>query len=252
MNSRYLLVDRPTPSSSSSSTAKLLVDEESAIHSSTHLNASLNAGALTSTRRKSKSRTEMSRAYGNDSVAPFLKVPSARQQVFTTVETTIPFNWLTSNAALPTFASANFTVNQVPDFSSFSAIFDQYMITEVEVTIEPQVSEVVTVAGDVGNLVSVTDLDDSNTPTALSDLGSYPNVLITKGTQSHYHRWKPTVALAAYSGTFTSYAAAENQWLDCGSPNIQHYGLKAGCTASPTIQSYSLSIRLHVAFRARH
>jgi len=205
-----------------------------------------------SRRRRKGTTSEKSTSIGNEVAPPWLKAPSSRDVEINTVETLPVVIFLATSAAVPSFASILFTASQIPDFTSFSAIFDQYRIRMIEVLIEPQINEVLTIANDVGELASVVDIDDANVPTAYNDLMSYPSVVQMRGSQSHYHRFVPSIAVATYSGAFTSFAASTSMWLDCGSSSIQHYGIKAGAPTVANVQSYFYSAKLHMSWRARH
>jgi len=235
-------------------------------HLTTHVNAAtlllsggkLSSGAGGSSKSKKgkggKSKTtEENKPVGNEGNVPWMKQMVSRNVEIHTVETTTNAAFLTTSAVgANTYSGFYFTISMVNDFSSFSALFDQYKINLIEVLIEPQVSEVTTVATDVGEYYSVVDIDDATAPTVLADMGSYPSVVQTRGTQSHYHRWVPTVAVAVYSGAFTSFAATTSMWLDCGSSSIQHYGLKGGSGPASVAQTYTYQARLHCSWRARH
>lgn len=245
--SRYILVEAPRekPSFSTSSVP---------LHTSvTHVNSSMvNMSGSSGKRGRSRKGRELSVSTGNDAPPPWLKPKGTRGYQISTVEGLPATNFLTSNTGLPTFTATAFTISQVNDFTSFSAVFDQYKIDLIEVWIEPQVTETTAAAADVGTYTTVIDVDDASAPTSNADLQSYSSVVQTKGTQSHYHRFVPSVAVAVYSGTFTSFAATTSMWLDCGSPNIQHYGIKAASTTAAAIQTYTIQAKLHVSWRARH
>jgi hypothetical protein len=199
-----------------------------------------------------RSSNEASKPVGNDSVGPWLKEPSLRTFEFHSVETIPSANLFTTSAAVPTFAATYFTMSQCDNQSSFSAVFDQYRITMIEVLIEPQVSEVLSPATDVGEYISTVDIDDANVPTVYLELGGYSNSVQSKGTQAHYHRFVPSVAVAVYSGAFTSFASSSSLWLDCASNTIQHYGIKVAASTAAQIQTYNIVSKLHISWRARH
>ena len=188
----------------------------------------------------------------NDTRIPWLKQLNTRAIEIKTIETLPVSTSFTSSGAVPTFGAVNFTISQITDVSSFTALFDQYRIDLIEVLMEPQVTEVTTAAADVGEYISVVDIDDSNVPTSYGDLCSYSTAQQSRGSMSHYHRFVPGVAVAVYSGAFTSFASTTSMWLDCGSPTIQHYGIKLGALTAPVTQSYFMNVRLHVSWRARH
>jgi hypothetical protein len=223
----------------------------------THVNASeaLLSGSKISSKAgrgkaSGKGKKESSCTYG--ARMPWLKVPSTRSFEFHSVELIDTATFLTSSTSVPSFASMAFSIASVPDFSSYSAVFDQYRITLIEVCIETQITEVLSQATACGSLITAIDVDDANTPGAITDLDAYSDVQMGRGTLSHYHRWVPTVAVAVYSGTFTSFASTTSMWLDCGSSGIQHYGLKAAATVSTQAQAYKLTYKLHCSWRARH
>jgi len=244
--------DTSTPATSSRLSAS--PEQLSAV---THLDASMASVSTTrssrgSGRKKIRASKELSKAVSNDGLIPWLRSPITRGQEFHTVETLPAFTLFTSSTTVPVYAAQYFYLGQVIDATSFASVFDQYRIREIEILIEPAVTEVTAPTGDVGEFISVVDIDDANVPTLYGDLGSYPTALQTKGTIQHYHRWVPSVAIASFSGAFTSYAATTSMWLDCGSPNIQHYGIKAGSLAATVAQSYTVQAKLHLSFRARH
>lgn len=222
----------------------------------THVNSSMAnmQTARRNTRRRALRSDERALSVGNDGRIPWIPRPPTREVVVSVVETLPVAPLFTTSSTVPTFGSAFFTVSSLADITGYSNLFEQYRITRIEVLIEPQVSETTNTSADPGEYISVVDIDDANTPTSYPDLGSYTTAVQTRGTQQHYHCWTPTVAVAVYSGAFTSFAATTSMWLDMGSPNIQHYGLKAGAPVVPAggIQSYLYQARLHVSFRGRH
>lgn len=188
---------------------------------------------------------------GNDERYPFLKRIDSRGQIHRVTSGVASAPLLTSNTAVETFSSQFFTVSGIQHFTSYSTVFDEYMIECVEVLLEPQYTEV------VGNItipviLSCVDIDDANAMTATSDFAAYDTMISSRGTKSHYHRWCPSAAIGAYSGTFTSYANVQGLWIDCASSNVQHFGLKVGMTSTTTQQVLNWQYRLHVLFRSHH
>jgi len=236
------------------------VDQANLIN--THLNAAevmLGGGKAAGTSRGrgkrgkhgKKGAGELSKVCGNEGGIPWLKNLVSRNVEIMTVET-LPTANLIASAGTPQYIGAYFQISNVADISAFSAVFDQYRIGLIEVLIEPVVTEVTAPGSDVGEYISAVDIDDANAPTAYADMGSYSTAVQTRGTQSHYHRFVPTVAVAVYSGAFTSFAATTSMWLDCGSPAIQHYGLKVATAASGVFQTYTYQVKMHCHWRARH
>lgn len=202
-------------------------------------------------RGRKRGKRDKNVALSNDSASPWLSRPS-NLEVYRAVETIAPSVLMTSSATVPVYGSAQFVLANVGNSSSYTDLFDQYRIVLIEALIEPVISETITPSGDTGEWVSVVDIDDATQPNNYNDLTNYTTAVQTRGYSSHYHRWVPTIALAAYSGTFTSYASAENQWLDAASPNVAHYAIKAGTGVAIVPQAYILTCRFHLEFRTRH
>lgn len=150
-----------------------------------------------------------------------------------------------SSATADAMATLYFTLADLVQSTSFTALYDQYRITDIVTTFiinnVNAVSYNVATAGTIATsaLFYAVDLDDATVVTPLTSLMEYENVqceplALGKAFSVHF---KPHVALAAYSGTFTSYANAGSHWLDCGSPAIQHYGLKFGLPSPNNISN---------------
>lgn len=171
-------------------------------------------------------------------------------QVYRVTQTAHIEAFLTSSATLPVFASRVFTLNDVPLNTAFQQLFDQYCIEQVEVWVTPKTSDT-SGAANSGLLLSAIDYDDGNVVPNLATLEAYANVMVGSGLVGHYRRFRPHVALAAYSGAFTSFANKVHQWLDVASPGIEHYGLKLGVTAGNAATfKWDLIIRYHIAFKS--
>jgi hypothetical protein len=158
---------------------------------------------------------------------------------------------LTTSAVAPTFAGLSFNINSLDNFSSLANVFDQYRIDEIEVQLVSGVTEETISTQSTGTLYSAVDVDDAAVPTTLAQLGVYSSCVMSDSTVSHYHRWVPQFAVAAYSGAFTSYGAMKG-FIDCSSPNVQHYGLKVGNSVSSATFSLQALIQYTVTFQSLH
>jgi hypothetical protein len=121
------------------------------------------------------------------------------------------------------YAEQNFQFNlsSLPNVSSIVAMFDQYCIYAVTVTItnaQSSPSEI--------TMLSAIDFDSvANVgPSGIVNFGSYNMSLLTQST-SLVRMVKPCIAVAAYSGTFTSYTT-NRSWLDSNSTGVLHYGVR--------------------------
>lgn len=173
-----------------------------------------------------------------------------------------PFKFFQTSTILDAFNNSGgateydtyFTSAVITQFSSFAALFDQYMISMIEAWILPREHSPVVGSGstNVGILASVVDYDDANGVGSLAGLQQYENCVTTTATQGHYRKWVPHIATGAFAGTFTAYNNRAKQWIDCASTAVQHYGLKifvTGADAGTSVTHYDLIYRVHVQFK---
>jgi len=135
--------------------------------------------------------------------------------------------------------SMYFTLNTLPNYTTYTNAYDQYMIKSVTLKFYP-VNNMVT-AQDANNLANsqfggflhwIVDYDDAGIPTA-SDVGidtlrrrpSYKMMNIHRSTCLR-RSLRPHIAVGAYAGAFTSFKNDKSGWIDCNSPATQHYGIK--------------------------
>jgi len=166
------------------------------------------------------------------------------------LELMVDYGTVTSSivSGVPSYFGNTFVLSAFSGGSSLTTVFDQYRIDQLEVWIETTVPNNVNA---FPTLISAVDLDDANTPTSVGQVSDHLGALQTNGPAGHYHKWKPHVALAAYSGAFTSYCNTPSQWIDSASPNVQHYGLKYALVSNSTAGiQYRVTCRAVVSFRA--
>jgi len=159
-----------------------------------------------------------------------------------------------SNATSDAMFAMFFTLGDIPQSSTWTALFDQYRITEISVSFIPNHYQAygVTAATEIGGPPALqfwyaVDLDDANVVSPLTSLMEYESVRCHTftGTRPMTVSWKPRIATAAYAGLpFTSYANTANAWVDCSSPGVQYYGLKYGfpCLLNTSSSLPALSI----------
>jgi hypothetical protein len=157
--------------------------------------------------------------------------------------------FFTSSTTITALAAFSFAISSFASYADYLTVFDQYRFDGIEVWIEPLVSQS-SVNAVVGSLVSTIDVDDGTTPSNFNTVIDHQSAIVSTGEAGHYHRWRPHMAVAVYSGAFTSFSNAPAGWIDSGSPNVQHYGLKLAQTATNTAISYNLTVRAVISFRS--
>jgi hypothetical protein len=176
---------------------------------------------------------------------PFPKLSSTLQTIRVTLEAFNPL--FTTSTIVPVYSSASITLNSFDESAPYLALFDQYMIEHAEVWLEPAAPQGTTVFSD---LVLAVDLDDANAPTSRGQVSSKQQAIETSGGAGVYAAWRPHMAIAAFSGTFTSYSNSPATWIDSASPAVQHYGIKVYASNTPAAMVYQMRYRITVAFRA--
>lgn len=188
----------------------------------------------------------VSRAYATAGSRPLRALGSLEQGL------TVTLDWLTnmftSSATVPVYQGLSFQLNNFSKSTSYSSLFDQYRFEQIEIWIEPT-NPTITVADVLW--ASAIDLDDANTPTTVDMVVSRQGSITSNSLTSHYHKWRPHVAIAEYSGAFTSFGNAPAGWIDVASPSVQHYGLKiATYGADGVARPFVATVRAVVSFRA--
>jgi len=197
--------------------------------------------------RGRNSRAITSKAYNAVASRPISQIV-VRPQIYTaTARATFASFLSTSTVAVITTATSFYTT-QFSQFSEYLGLFDQYRFDEIEVWIEPIQSQSVT-STNTGEYATSVDLDDANQPSNYAAVEGRQNSIVTTGLAGHYHKWVPHMAVAAYSGTFTSFSNADPEWIDSGSPSVQHYGIKMATNPTAAVMVYCLTVRAKVSFR---
>lgn len=158
-----------------------------------------------------------------------------------------------TNSLNPQNYAMGWTLNAVPNYGEFTALFDQYRITRIEVTwiYDHNSGDISTAAGvasnanmGLPNLYAVADYDDNTALSGLTDYVQYEPCKIAR--LNKIQRWtiRPKIAMAAYqAGTFTSYANARS-WIDSASPAVVHFGLKWAVDASMCNPANSAAVQI--------
>jgi hypothetical protein len=152
-----------------------------------------------------------------------------------------------ATSGIPMYAAMAFSIGQTSGAAALLATFDQYRIDQIETWFEdPNPNSAVSYP----DIISAVDLDDNNTPTSVGQVQDHAGSLMSAGPGGHYHRWRPHIALAAYSGAFTSYSNVPSMWIDSASPNVQHFGLKVATVSNSGQVAYNVVTRMVVSLRA--
>lgn len=156
-------------------------------------------------------------------------------------------------------------LQDVPNYTEFTALFDQYKILKVVVKLMPRgnVSEV-SVSGSTNqasfqNIYAVVDKDDSSTPSSVSQMLEYSKVKIRRSHQQLKLIFTPASLAETYNNGITSGYAMnmKPKWLDCSYSGIQHYGYKtyleppnvSPLVSLPVTTTYDCLVTYYLAFQ---
>jgi hypothetical protein len=155
-----------------------------------------------------------------------------------------------NNTTLPATYQKSIMLSQLSGYADYVSAFDKYRILEVQAECIPNTGGLSATSSSV--IDTVIDYDDDSALTSGAQY-EYDSCYSVNSTSSFKRTFIPRAALAAYSGTFTSYAEAKpSQWIDCASPNVNHYGLKMVMGASTPVFALIIIYRVHVQFANQH
>lgn len=160
---------------------------------------------------------------------------------------------IVAQAAASQNPTYNFTMSS---YNVGTGFFDQYRFEAIRFTITPQnnaIGLIATAANSLVPIYCVIDYDDSTALATANAASAYSTCVVVNPGESVERIFRPHMALAAYSGAFTSYANVAPTWIDSSSNTVQHYGIKLfvpGATAGQTVlQSWDITVEAFVSLK---
>jgi hypothetical protein len=160
-----------------------------------------------------------------------------------------------------------FLFSEIPAYSEFSNLFDQYRINKIRFQMIPMmtVNNVQAVAGSgagasMGNpgiIGSVLDYDDANLLGNLTDYEQYPSWKFCRavGTCGVDRTFVPgcLLPIVTAGGSLQAGPVKKKQWIDMGQPNASHFGIKIYMDASASsLAPQYWQIHATIWFSCRH
>jgi hypothetical protein len=146
----------------------------------------------------------------------------------------------------------NFTFSVLTQASSLGAVFDQYRLAEIEVTIRPTYTTAI--SGMLVPLIySVIDYDDSTTLTGgASTYEAYTNCTTTQ-FETVVRRWRPHASSSGLtSGGLVAGVNIESPWIDIANSTVEHFGLKLGMDAGNSGALAGLTINFRALVQVKN
>ncbi len=151
---------------------------------------------------------------------------------------------IVSTVGSDTTQAFSFTLGGLNNATEFTSLFDQYRLVQVQAQFYPDD------APESNLIYTVIDYDDASALTGPGQPLEYGTLQVNRFDEYFERTLNPRASLAAYSGTFTSYAMApQKMWLDCNSPDIQYYGLKVYIPATTAALDLNISFRMIWQFK---
>lgn len=127
-----------------------------------------------------------------------------------------------------------FQLNDLPNYSEFTALYDFYKICAIKIRIIPgwtvgnvdvntgaPVSAQVNLAS--ARIFSAIDYNDSSNPSTVNEIREYGNCKMSPFLKGHKRYFKPQA-----QDSSLSYAIPRKLWIDTNTPSRAYYGLKLG------------------------
>lgn len=140
----------------------------------------------------------------------------------------------------------------IPGYTELTALYDQYKIGLCEVAFMPSATTSNTSTIMNYGVASVIDHDDANTLSIFNDYAQYQSCAVHASLKPFKRVFTPRLAVAAYSGAFTSYANVGDMWIDAASASVEHYGVKVWIGTTNTAIHYQVWAKVHVDLRETH
>ncbi len=138
-----------------------------------------------------------------------------------------------------------FTLDSVAGYTDFTSLYDQYRIVGVDVECFPPNDSLTS-----GALVVSTDYDDATSTNVASLLQYAAAKRFPVGKPIFLRVDKPSVDVTVFgTGGAAPGVNAISPWLDCGKPDVQHYGLKFAATVTGNATVYTIMFRYRLQFR---
>lgn len=157
----------------------------------------------------------------------------------------------------PTLTSFTFKLDNVPNVSDFTALFDQYKMTKIELFFklmqDPSAQN--NAQSWYPTMYYCVDHDDATAPTSINDLLQHGRTQQRIMKPNSYIKVviKPAVLFEVARGTGTTTVSPQwNQWIDMAHVDTLHYGLKYAFDNSFNINpNYSVEVFAKYHFACR-
>jgi len=184
-------------------------------------------------------------------IRPGRLMTNNRGQVHTTIAyRTVVLSPLTTSTTAAVLINYSFKLSDVLNYTEFTALFDFWRLRTVELTFIPRVDT--SIAADVWTdprLYTIVDFDGSTlTPATFNSFLEYDTCQVHDPRHGFRMKLQPRTTFTATTGT-GGLEAAPNTWVDCATPDVQHFGVSAGLLAQNVITVVTVTARYELEFK---
>lgn len=159
---------------------------------------------------------------------------------------------LSSSTSADTLQSYAFKLTDLPEYASYTTIFDQYRIVKIELTFigTNQAPNAAATLQRTPCIYTAIDYDDNGTPASVATVLNYANVRIHAPGKTFTIAWRPHAAVGMYNGTnFSNYGNLTSPWIDAASSDVLHFGVKVAIPSYAFISAFQVIAAYTVEFR---
>lgn len=159
-------------------------------------------------------------------------------------------------ATVTSYGAVFFRLNQLPDFTEFQNLYDQFRINKVVWKLVPNVNSAESGAAQkLPQVHSVCDYNDSTAPTTLDELVQYNNYRMTMGSRIHNRKLTPAFLDNVYVTSAIQRPGNPNykQWLSTSnSTDVPHHGIKyaIGAIAAASAITYTPYLTFYISCKS--
>lgn len=140
----------------------------------------------------------------------------------------------TTNAVTNTLVAANFSLNDLPGYTEFTALYDYYKITGVKFALIPYQTQSNSVSS-LNNAANVpifyaVDTSDSTAPTTVEEICEYQDHKIARLYDGFSHYFKPKFTDAT--------SASRDGWISTSNPTLNWFGIKFAIPPTANAMTY--------------
>lgn len=161
------------------------------------------------------------------------------------------FGEFTISNSVNTFSAYNFSLNDVPNSTEFTSLYDMYKINAIKIEFLPQQTQSISI-GSVNNpnassrFFSVIDYNDGSAPTSIDELRQYQTCKYTPILQPHKRIiYKPKI--------LDTNGFSISPWMSTASPSANYFGLKVAVepmdSTSTTSMMYTVEVTYYLSFK---